>query len=83
MPIDIELLLAGHPLLFLGRECGVKDFDSGGVLTAVGGGGGDIHPLPAVKRAGDKLCHEQGRRKVAVHHKADVLLLAAHKPRLT
>ena len=79
MTIDIELLLAWHPLLVLGRECRIKCLDRGGVLTAVGGGGGNIHPLPAVKRVRHKLCNEQGGREVSVHHKAHILLFAAHK----
>ena len=79
MTIDIELLLARHPLLFFGWECGVESFDSGGVLTAIGGGGGNIHPLSAVKRAGDKLCNEQGGGEVTGGDKADVLLFAAHE----
>ena len=51
MTINIEFLLARHPLLFFGWEGRVKGFDSGGVLAAVGGGGRNIHPLSAVKRA--------------------------------
>ena len=34
MTIDIEFLLARHPLLLLGREGCVKGFHSNGVLTA-------------------------------------------------
>ena len=55
MAIDIELLLARHPLLFFRWECRVKGFDSGGVLTAIGGGGGNIHPLFAVECIRQKL----------------------------
>ena len=32
MAIDIELLLARHPLLFLWWESGIESFDCGGVL---------------------------------------------------
>ena len=49
MAVDIKFLLARHSLLFLGRECGVKCLNSGGVIATVGSGGGDIHPLSAVK----------------------------------
>ena len=38
MAIDMELLLARHPLLFLGWKCGIESLDSGGVFAAVGGG---------------------------------------------
>ena len=50
MAIDIKLLLAGHPLLFLGREGGVKGFDRGGILAAIRSGAGDVHPIPAIQR---------------------------------
>jgi len=80
MTIDIELLLAWHPLFFLGWKRGVEDFHGGDVLTAIGGSRRDMHPLLTVQHSGDKLAHEKGSRKVAVYHKADVFLLAAHKP---
>ena len=79
MTVDVELLPARHPLLFFGGECRVEGFDSSGVLTAIGSGGGNIHPLPPVKRARNKLRHEQSRWEVALTHKADVLLFEAHK----
>ena len=79
MTIDIEFLLARHPLLFFWWECRVKGFDSGGVLAAVGGGGRNVHPLSAVKRARNKFRNEQGGGEVTVHNKANVLLFAAHK----
>ena len=60
MTIDIEFLLARHPLLFFGWECRVKGFDSGNVLAVVGGGRRNIHPLFAVQlkhecKLGDKV----------------------------
>ena len=79
MAINIELFLAGHPFLFLQREGRVKGFDRGGIVTAVGGGGRDVHPLFAVKCTRYKLRHKQGGREVTVHDKADVLLFAAYK----
>ena len=77
MTVDIELLLARHPPFFFRREGGVEGFDGGGVLAAVGGGRRDIHPLSAVKSAGNKLADEERRREVAVRDKADVLLFTA------
>ena len=59
MTIDIEFLLARHPLLLLGKEGCVKGFHRGGVITAVGGGRWNVHPLFAVKRAPHKLCDKQ------------------------
>jgi len=38
MTIDVELLLAWNPFLFLRWECSVEGFHSGGVLAAIGGG---------------------------------------------
>ena len=49
------------------------------ILTAIGGSRGNIHPLLAVKRVRNKLRDEQSGGEVAVNHKADVLLFAAHK----
>ena len=79
MAIDIELLLTRHPLLFFWWKRCVKGFDSSGILTAVGGSGGNIHPLLAVKRTRNKLANEQGGREVAVYNKADVLPFAANE----
>ena len=79
MTIDVELLLARHPFLFLWRESSVEGFHSGGVLAAISGGRRDIHPLSAVQRAGLKLTNEKCCGEVAVHHKADILLFAADK----
>ena len=79
MTIDIELFLAWHPLFLFRWESGVKGFDSICVLTAVGGGGGNIHPLFAVKHSGNKLCHKQSCGEVAGGDKADVLLFAAYE----
>ena len=79
MTIDIELFLARHPFLFFGREGGVESLDSGGVLAAISGGTGNVHPLFAVQHTGNKLADEKCRREVAVHHKADILLFAADK----
>ena len=80
MTIDIELFLTWHPFLFLGWECSVEGFHSGGVLAAIGGGTRNVHPLSAVQRAGNKLTNEKRCGEVAVHHKADILLFAADKP---
>ena len=80
MTIDIELLLARHPLLFFGWECRVECFDSSGVLTAIGGGGRNVHPLFTVECIRHKLSYKQGSREVSVHDETDVLLFAAHKP---
>jgi len=79
MAIDIEFLLARHPFLFLGWKCSVEGFHGGGVLAAIGGGTGNVHPLSAVKCAGNKLTDKKRRGEVAVHHKADILLFAADK----
>ena len=79
MTIDIELLLAGHPFLFLGWEGGIKGFHCCGILAAIGGGTGNVHPLSAVQRTGHKLTNEKRCGEVAVHHKADILLFAADK----
>ena len=70
MTIDIEFLLAWHPLLFFRWECRVERFNSGSILTAVGGGRWNVHPLFAVKRIRYKLRNEQGCRKVAFSDKA-------------
>ena len=83
MAIDIELFLARHPFLFLGWKCGIEGFHSGGVLAAIGGGGGDIHPLFAVKRAGPELADKESRRVIAGNNEADILLLQLTNPRLT
>ena len=79
MTIDIELLLARHPLLFFRWECRVKGFNSSGVFTAVGGGGGNIYPLSAVKCIRHKLTYEKCGREVPVHDEADVFLFTAHE----
>ena len=79
MTIDIELLLAWHPLLLLWRKCCVKSFDGSSVLTAVGGGRWNVHPLSSVKRVRHKLANEKCRREVAVYDEADVLLFAAYE----
>ena len=79
MTIDIEFLLAWHPLLFFRWECRVERFNSGSILTAVGGGRWNVHPLSAVERIRYKLANEKRRWEVAVNHEADVLLFAAHK----
>ena len=65
---------------FPGRKGRVKGFDCGNVLTAIGGSGGDIHPLFAVQHVWNKLENEKRRWEVTIHHKAHVLLFAAHKP---
>ena len=80
MTIDVELFLARHPFLFLRWECSLEGFHGGGVLAAIGSGTGNVHPLSAVQRAGHKLTDKNRRGEIAVHHKADILLFAAHKP---
>ena len=80
MTIDIELLLAGHPLLFLGRKSQIEGFNCGCILTAIGGGAGDIHPLFAIEYTGDKLTDKKRRREVTVYHKTDILLFTTYKP---
>ena len=77
MTVNVEFFLAGSPCLFLRREAGVKGLDGGGVLTAVGGMRGDIHPPMTVQRTGDQLADQKRRRKVAGNDKADVFLFAA------
>ena len=79
MTIDIELLLAWHPLLLLWRKCCVKCLDSSSVPTAVGGGRWNVHPLSAVERIRYKLANEKRRWEVSVYDEADVLLFAAHE----
>ena len=74
--VNIEFLLARHPFFLFGREGSIEGIDGGGVITAIGGGGGDIHPLLAVEHAGDELGNEQGSREIALADKADILLLA-------
>ena len=64
MTINVEFLLARHPLLFLWRKSCIKCLDRGNVLTAVCGGGGDIHPLFAVQHVRNKLANEKRRREV-------------------
>ena len=64
MTIDVEFLLAGHPLLFLGRKCGVEGVNCDNVLTAIGGSGGYIHPFLAVQHVRNKLANEKRRREV-------------------
>ena len=79
MAIDIEFLLARHPLLLLGREGCVKGFHSSGVLTAVGGGGRNVHPLFTVECIRHKLSYKQSSREVSVHDETDVLPFAAYE----
>ena len=45
MTIDVEFLLAGHPLLFLGWKCSVEGFHGSDVLAAIGGGRLALHQL--------------------------------------
>ena len=79
MTIDIELLLAWHPLLFLGWESRVECFDRRDVLTAVGGGGRNVHPLFTVECIRHKLSYKQSSREVSVHDETDVLPFAAYE----
>ena len=79
MTVDVKLLLARHPLLFLFGEGGIKGIYCGSVLTAIGGGTRNIHPLPAVKSTGHKLTDEKSRREVAVNNKADIFPFTAYK----
>ena len=67
MTIDIEFLLAWHPLLFLGWKGGVECLNCGGIVAAIGGGTGDVHPLFAAKCTGNKLTDKKCRREVTVH----------------
>ena len=77
--IDIKFLLAGHPFLFFGWEGGVELGDGGFIIATIGGGGGDVHPLFAVKYVRHKFADEECRWIVTVHNKAYVLFLATHK----
>lgn len=79
MTIDVEFLLARHPLLFLGRKSRIKCLNSSCILTAIGGSRRNKHPLFAVKHVWNKLANEQCRWEVAVHNKTYVLLFAAHE----
>ena len=83
MTINIEFLLARHPLLFFGWECRVKGFDSGGVLAAVGGGGRNVHPLSAFKSVRNKLCYKQTVGKLPSTTKLTFFFLQLTNPRLT
>ena len=65
MPVNIELLLARHPLLFFGWECRVKGFDSIGVLTAVGGGGRNVHLRRSVA---DRSCYIDLSESIEISH---------------
>ena len=79
MTIDIELLLAWHPFLFLWWECGIERFHCSDVLTAIGGGRRNIHPLFVVESTRDKLADKKCSREITVYDIADVLLFAAHE----
>ena len=79
MAIDIKLLLAWHPFLFLFGEGGVKGGDRLGIVTAIGGGAGDIRPLFALQCIGDKLGDQQSRWEIALSYKADDLLFKAYE----
>ena len=79
MAIDVELFLTRHPFLFLRQESGIEGFHGSGVLAAISGGTGSVHPLSAVKCAGHKLTNKKCCWEVAVYHKADILLFAADK----
>ena len=59
MAVDVKLFLAWHPFLFLWLEGLVKSLNCGSVLTAVGGGTRNIHPLSAVKSTGNKLADKK------------------------
>lgn len=80
MTIDVEFLLARHPLLFLCWKSGVECFDCIDILTAIGGGTGDIHPFSAVKCAGNKLTDKKCRWEVTVRDKTNIFLFATNKP---
>ena len=79
MAIDIKLLLAGDPLLLLWREGCIECFDCGGILTAISGGTGDVHPVFTFQRPGNQFCHQQGGGEITGNNKADILLFAADK----
>ena len=80
MAVDIEFLLAGHPLLFFVWESCVKIFHSDGVFAAIGGSTCDIHPVFARQRTGNQLCYQQGCGKITGNNEAHVLLFAANEP---
>ena len=79
MFINIKLFLAGHPGFFFLGEVGVKGGNGIGIVTAVGGGAGNIHPLFAIKRAGLQFADEKGGGVVTLYHKTHVFLFAADK----
>ena len=59
MTIDIEFLLARHPLLFLRWKSRIECLNRGGIFAAIGGSTCDIHPVFARQSTGDQLCHQQ------------------------
>ena len=79
MAVDVKLFLAWHPFLLLWLEGLVKSLNCGSVLTAVGGGTRNIHPLSAVKSTGNKFADKKCRREVAVNNKADIFPFTAYK----
>ena len=79
MTIDVEFLLARHPLLFLWWKCRIEGFHGGNVLAAIRGSGRNIHPFFAVQHVWNKLTNKECRWEVAFTNKAHVLLFAAHK----
>ena len=79
MPIDVEFLLAGHPLFFLVWESYIKGFHGSCILAAIRSGAGDVHPVLAFQRAGNQFGHQQGSGEITGNHKADIFLFAADK----
>ena len=79
MAVNEEFLLAGHPFLFLGRELGIECRNGGGILAAICGGTGDVHPVFALQGAGDQFGHQQGGGEIAGDDEADIFLLTADK----
>lgn len=67
--VNIEFFLTGHPFLFLGREGGIKGFHRGGILTAIGGGRSNVHPLFAVQHTRHKLADKQRSGEIAGNDK--------------
>ena len=79
MAVNIEFLLTGHPSLLLRREGGIKGLYCGGVIAAIGGGAGDIHPVLSGKRTGDQFRNQKRCRIVTGDNETDILLFAADK----
>lgn len=73
MTVDVKLLLAWHPFLFLWRKGFVKCLYGGGALTAICRCAWDVHPPLAIKCPRHKFCHKQGGGEVSLCDKRDIL----------